>query len=182
VVRTICLGLLLILAAGCSPVSVNDYSALQPRLVLEEFFSGQLTAHGVVKNRGGRVIRMFNADIQASWTDGVGTLDENFLFDDGERQRRVWTLTPNGDGSYRGEAGDVVGPGHLVGAGNSLFLDYVLRIPYGDSTVDVSVDDRMYLVSQNVLINESSMKKFGFRVGSIDLVIIRQPDEPATHR
>lgn len=180
--RKMFLGLIVILASGCSPVSVNDYSAFEPRLVLQDFFSGPLTAHGVVKNRNGLVIRTFNADIQASWTDGIGTLDEYFLFDDGERQRRVWTLIPNGDGSYRAEAGDVVGAGRLQSAGNSLFLEYVLRIPYGESTVDVTVDDRMYLVSQAVLINESSMKKFGFRVGSIDLVILRQAGKPATHQ
>lgn len=174
VTRIILLSLLVIFASGCSSVSVNDYSAYLPRLDMQEFFSGQLTAHGVVKNRSGRVIRMFNADIEASWSDGKGTLDEHFLFDDGEQQRRVWTLTPNGDGSYRGEAGDVVGPGHLEIAGNSLFLEYVLRIPYGESTVDVTVDDRMYLVSETVMINESSMRKFGFEVGSIQLVIIRQ--------
>ncbi len=180
--RTAFLGLIFLLTTACSSVNVSDYSDLQPKLVLEEFFSGQLTAHGVVKDRGGRVIRMFNADIEASWSEGVGTLDEHFVFDDGEKQRRVWTLTPNGDGSYRGEAGDVIGPGHLESAGNSVFLDYVLRIPYNDSTLDIRVDDRMYRVSDRVLINESIMKKFGFRVGSISLVILRVNDpETTTH-
>jgi hypothetical protein len=146
------------------------------------FFSGYLTAHGVVKTRGGLVIRIFNADIDASWQDGVGTLVENFTFNDGELQQRIWTLAPNGDGSYTGTAGDVVGPGIMTLAGNSLFLDYVLQIPYGDSTVDVRVDDRMYLVAPDILINESVMKKFGIKVGSIDLVIIRHDgDRPAPH-
>ena len=174
--RTAFLGLIFLLTTACSTVNVNDYSDLQPQLVLEEFFSGHLTAHGVVKDRGGRVIRMFNADIGASWSEGVGTLDEHFVFDDGEKQRRVWTLTPNGDGSYRGEAGDVIGPGHLESAGNSVFLDYVLQVPYGDGSVDVHVDDRMYLVAPDVLINESSMSKFGWRVGNLVLVIVRHTD------
>ena len=52
-------------------------------------------------------------------------------------------------------------------------MDYVLRIPYGDSTIDVHVDDRMYLISTDVLINESSMSKYGLAVGSIVLTIIR---------
>jgi len=57
--------------------------------------------------------------------------------------------------------------------GNSLFMKYVLRIPYGDSTIDVHVDDRMYLTSKDVLINESRMSKYGLAVGSLALVIIR---------
>lgn len=163
--------------SACSSVQVADYSDFEPRMELEEFFSGTLTAHGVVKNRGGKVIRYFNADIEAYWKDGVGTLEEDFVFNDGEEERRVWTLRPNGDGSYTGTAGDVVGEGQLQLAGNSVFLDYVLQIPYGDGVVDVAVDDRMYLVAPNVLINESSLSKFGVRVGELLLVILREPDE-----
>ena len=62
-------------------------------------------------------------------------------------------------------------------AGNSMFLDYVLRIPYKGDTLDIRVDDRMYLVNPNVLINESRMIKFGFEVGEILLVIERRPQE-----
>jgi hypothetical protein len=131
----------------------------------------------VVKDRGGKVIRHFNADIVAQWADGVGTLTEDFVFDDGEKQRRVWTLTPTGDGRYTGTAGDVVGEATLQQAGNSLFLDYVLRLPYNGSEVDVRVDDRMYLVARDVLINESTLSKFGVRVGNLVLVITRTPND-----
>jgi hypothetical protein len=158
-------------------VQVTDYDEFSPRLELEEFFQGKLTAHGVVKNRGGKVIRYFNADIDASWEGEVGTLEEDFVFNDGEKQRRVWTLSPNGDGTYAGTAGDVVGAGQLELAGNSVFLDYVLQIPYGDGTIDVTVDDRMYLVAPDVLINESTLNKFGVRVGELLLVILREPRE-----
>lgn len=175
--RLLTLCLIVMITTACSSVKVDDYRDNRPTLDPESFFVGYLTAHGVIKNRGGRVTRTFNAEIEASWDNGIGTLVEDFIFDDGKTQQRIWTLSPNSDGSYSGTAGDVIGIGELHQAGNSLFLDYVLRIPYGGSTVDVRVDDRMYLVSPNVLINESSMKKFGVRVGSIDLVILRQEDE-----
>ena len=165
-----------VFVAACGQLSPQDYAANEPLLVPEEFFNGKLTAHGVIKNRGGKVVRYFNADIDASWKNGVGTLDEHFLFDDGERQQRIWTLSPAADGSYSGTAGDVVGEGRLEYAGNSVFLDYVLRIPYRDGTVDVRVDDRMYLVQEDLLINESVMTKFGIEVGSILLVIRRLDD------
>ncbi len=172
-----------LLLAGCGSVSVQDYAGATPELVPETFFNGQLDAHGVVKDRGGRVIRSFNADIKAYWRDGVGTLEEDFLFDDGEKSRRVWTLTPDGKGRYTGTAGDVVGDGRMSVAGNSIFLDYVLRIPYNGSTLDVRIDDRMYLVNPRILINESRMIKFGFEVGQILLVIEKRPvgAHPASH-
>ena len=161
--------------AACSTVQVQDYADNQPALDPETFFEGQLSAHGVIKDRQGTVIRYFAADIKAYWRDGVGTLEEDFVFNDGEQDRRVWTLTPAGKNRYIGTAGDVVGDGAISIAGNSMFLDYVLRIPYGDSTLDLHIDDRMYLVSPDVLINESRMIKFGFTVGEILLVIRREP-------
>ena len=165
------LGLLLL--NGCSSIEVQDYLSKQPALVMEEFFNGQLAAHGVVKNWRGLVIRTFNADIRAYWRDGVGVLEEDFVFDDGEEQRRVWTLRPRGGGGYLGTAGDVVGEAEVEVAGNSVFLDYVLMIPWGDGSLNIRIDDRMYLVEPDVIINESAMSKFGLPVGQIQLVIRR---------
>ncbi len=164
----------MVAVVSCSSVSVQDYAGNRPQLVAEDFFNGKLSAHGIVKNRGGRVIRYFTASIDAYWVDGVGTLDERFVFDDGEQQTRIWKLKPEGAGKYSATAGDVVGSGTMEVAGNSVFLDYVLRIPYADGTIDVKIDDRMYLVSDRVLLNESIMTKWSFEVGQISLVIIRE--------
>ena len=173
--RAILLTFIFGMLLGCSPIQVTDYKDAKPLLDVEQFFTGQLSAHGIVKDRSGKVIRRFNADIVAQWADGVGTLAEDFVFDDGEQQRRVWTLRRVGDGRYTGNAGDVVGEAHLQQSGNSLFLDYVLRLPYRGGEVDVRVDDRMYLITPDVLINESDLTKFGVDVGRLTLVIMRHP-------
>ena len=162
---------LLITLNGCSAVPIEEYAENSPVLVAETFFSGELKASGIVKDRSGRVIRYFNATIDASWEGGVGTLDEQFVFDDGEEQTRVWTLERTAAGAYIATAGDVIGESQMKVLGNSLFMQYVLRIPYGDGTIDVNVDDRMYLVSDTVLLNESVMSKWGVNVGQITLVI-----------
>ena len=179
--RTLLITAGLLALSACSQVQVTDYAGMKPELKVEEFFNGPMTAHGVVKNRGGKVMRTFNATIAASWQDGVGTLDEDFVFDDGEQQKRIWTLTPQPDGSYLGTAGDVSGAGTLTQAGNSVFLDYVLQVPYRGQVLDVRVDDRMYLLTTDVLINESKLKKFGFQVGELLLVIQRAPSGEGTN-
>ena len=150
---------------------VSQYADQAPRFVPEEFFDGALSAHGVVKNRAGRVFRRFNATVNAHWCDGIGTLDEHFQFADGETTHRVWTLTPTAENRYRGTAADIVGEGNLQVAGNSMFLDYILRVPYRKGSIDLRLDDRMYLVSPDTLINESRMQKWGFTVGQIILVM-----------
>ncbi len=162
---------LLLLLWGCSSAQIDEYVGRTPILKLEQFFNGDLFAEGLIKDHRDKVTRQFTAKIQASWDRGIGTLVEDFTFDDGELQRRIWTLTPDGKGGFVGTAGDVVGDGKITLAGNTMFLKYVLRIPYRDGTLDLTVDDRMYLVSPETLINQSRLEKFGVPVGEILLVI-----------
>ncbi|RYY76720.1 MAG: DUF3833 domain-containing protein [Gammaproteobacteria bacterium] len=165
-------GFLLTLSA-CSSVSVDDYSKNSPKLAPQEFFNGNLMAKGVVKNRSGKVTRYFTATIDAHWKDGVGTLDEKFIFDDGEIQYRTWTLKPNGQNSFSGTAGDVIGVGDGKFSGNAINFKYVLAVKLKDSTVNLNVDDWMWLADSNTVINESILTKFGFKVGSIQLAMVK---------
>ena len=57
-----------------------------------------------------------------------------------------------------------------------MFLDYVLTIQLSDGSIDVAVDDRMYLVSENVLINESTLRNSGCLLAGF-YYIIRHPQE-----
>jgi hypothetical protein len=157
---------------SCSVTTIDRHAANQPALVPEEFFSGALTAHGVIKNRGGEVISYFNADICASWTaEGTGTLDEKFVFNDGKSQSRIWTLKPSGSQTYLASANDTLGISSAQVSGNALFMDYVLQISYRERPLAVTVRDRMYLVNGDTIINESTLHKWGFQVGSVILTI-----------
>lgn len=173
--RALLLSLLIALGA-CSSTDLQDYADNQPEFIPEAFFSGHLTAHGVLKNRGGKVTRYFNATIDASWEDGVGTLVERFEFDDGEIDYRTWTLEPTDDGRYAATAGDVIGPGEAQAEGNAFRLDYRLEVDYKDKKLELDVEDWMWLVDENTVINQSTLRKWGFRVGSIQLTIIRHQD------
>jgi len=158
---------------ACANPSIEDYTMNTPRLQIESFFQGNLSAHGVVKNRSGAVIRTFNADIKASWLDGVGKLDETFVFDDGEKQQRIWHIHIDQQGHYFASANDVIGKHQMHFSGNALFMEYILNINYKDSTIAVKVDDKMFLVNEHVIINESIMSKWGVKVGSVQLTIIK---------
>ncbi|MFT7386832.1 MAG: hypothetical protein ACI8VC_000067 [Candidatus Endobugula sp.] len=167
------------LMLGCYSAPIDQYANNKPILDAQVFFTGALSAHGIVKDRSGNVIRYFNAELQGSWSNGKGLLKERFVFDDGEIQFRHWQLTPNAGKktniqTYVGRAEDVVGDGEVQVTGNAMFIRYTLNIPYGDSTIDINVDDRMYLVSEKVLINESTLKKWGLNVGEIILTIIKK--------
>lgn len=171
---TVWLLLTLTWLAGCAGPGLDEYRNRVPELVPAQFFNGELSARGVVKDYTGTVIRTFDADISAHWdSNGVGTLDEVFRFDDGEVQTRTWTLTPV-DAGYRAEAGDVTEPGTMRWQGNAIQMNYVLRVPYRDGTLDVRMDDWMYLVTPDTLINQTTMTKWGIEVGEVLLVIQRR--------
>lgn len=163
---------LMLMLSSCSTTTVDDYASNQPRLDLPTFFNGQLSAHGVLKDRSGKVTRYFNASINAYWNNGIGTLEEKFEFDDGEIQYRNWTLTPTANG-YAATAGDVIGTGSAKVKGNAMQLNYVLEINYKGSPLQLTVDDWMWQVDNKTLLNESTLRKWGFKVGSIQLVIVK---------
>lgn len=157
---------------------ISKYADNTPTLTPESFFNGKLTAHGVVKDFKGKVIRSFNADITAYWVDGIGTLDEDFVFDDGEQQKRVWTLTPQRSEDpfvrlYEGAAGDVVKPALVRVSGNAMLLKYILRVKRDKGEIDITVDDKMYLINDKVIINQSKLKKWGLPVGEVLLTIVK---------
>ena len=143
--------LLVLLLTGCTGQEIQQYSEVQPAFNAEAFFSGPLTAHGVLKDRRGNVTRYFNASINAYWKNGVGTLEERFEFNDGEIQFRNWTLTAQSKGHYVATAGDVLGEGNAETAGNAFHLDYKLQIPYKGKALVLAVDDWMFRVSDKVV-------------------------------
>jgi hypothetical protein len=160
-----------LLAFGCAQ-TVEDYREQQPRFVLSEFFDGPLIAKGALYDRSGGVIRRFVADIRGTWKDGQGTLDEVFWWADGEEQTRVWQISGSDAAGYQGTAGDIVGAAAGRGAGNAFNWAYKLRIPMGEgSSIDVRMDDWIYLIDDSTVLNRTKMTFFGFRVGEVVLTI-----------
>jgi len=160
---------------GCSSMSIEDFNDSKPEFIPQQYFNGKMKAYGIVKDRSGKIIRSFKGDLVGSWdANGVGTLDENFIYNDGEEQDRIWTLKPTKDAKkFIGTAGDIVGKAPMIANGNTVMIDYTMRVPYGDSTIDINVRDWLHLQEDGVIINHSKMKKFGFEVGELVITIIK---------
>jgi hypothetical protein len=111
--------------------------------------------------------------MDCSWVGDVGTLDESFVYSDGTTQKRVWTLKKNGD-KYIGTASDVVGEAVGEASGNALRWRYVMALPVDGKVYNVDFDDWMWLVDDKVMLNKSTMSKFGFRLGDVILSFTKQ--------
>jgi hypothetical protein len=166
---------------ACGSVDINQYRDNEPTLVLDQFFKGELTAHGILKNRSGEVTRYFNVTMTGSWDDqGIGTLAEKFIFNDKTIQYRTWTFTPistNEGVKYQATANDTLAAAMIDLSGNAFFMNYDLIVNYQGDNIDVNIDDKMYLINDEVMINESVMTKYGVEVGYITLTIIKNSIE-----
>ena len=170
------LGLLLLAAnSGCSAVKVQDYQHTQPKLDLFEYFKGKTYAQGQFQDRTGLVIRRFTVDITGTIADKVLTLDERFIYDDGETQQRIWRIKKTADNQFIGKADDVVGEAIGESAGNALNWRYTLDLPYKDSTLHVQFNDWMFLHSDHTMMNRATVTKWGFNVGEVTLFFSKNP-------
>lgn len=157
-----------LLLAGCT-ASVRDYEGREPRLDLRAYFDGPLVAWGIVQDRSGEATRSFRVDMVGHWDGDTGVLEEDFTWSDGATERRVWTFRKIDEHTYSGTAGDVVGEAHGEAFGNALRWRYTLGLPWNDGTINVALDDWMWLVQDDVLINRSEIRKFGIRVGEVTI-------------
>jgi hypothetical protein len=163
----------LMLSACASGPQPAEMAAEKPVLDLRRYFNGRVLAHGLFFDRGGKVRRRFTVDIACSWVGDEGTLDEQFVYSDGERQRRVWRIRHLGQGRYSGRADDVVGEAQGQAAGNALRWQYTLRLAVDGREWDVQFDDWMYLMDDEVMLNRATMSKFGLRLGEVQLAFRR---------
>jgi hypothetical protein len=154
---------------GCASPSIDTYANEKPALDLRRYFNGVLDAYGVFTDRSGEVVKRFTVLMRCSWQGEEGVLDEDFTYSDGTTEKRVWRLTHLGDGRYTGTAGDVVGTAVGQTRGNAFHWNYTLALPVDGKVYDVQFDDWMYLMTDSVMLNKATMRKFGVTLGEVTL-------------
>lgn len=164
-----------LLTSGCATQNIQSYQNVSPTLDMHQFFSGQIDGWGMFQGRNGEVKKRFTVYINATHEgDDVIVLDEKFAWADGTKSQRIWRLTQQADGQWKGTAGDVIGEASGQVAGNALHWQYVLDLPVDGKTYQVNFDDWMYLISKDVMLNRAVMSKFGVELGSVTLSLQRK--------
>jgi hypothetical protein len=165
---------LCILTACTGKPSFNDQSLGGPKLNLEEYFDGHVTAKGQFQDIFGTVRNRFDVDIQGTWDGTTLTLVEDFVYADKTTEQRVWRLTKTGEDSWAGTAGGVIGAALGVEEGNRFNWAYTIDLPTGDKTTRVKFDDWMWLMDDTTLFNKAYMKRFGITVGDVFIVFTKR--------
>ena len=155
------------LAACAAPPQVLDYANEKPVFDLKAYFTGVVDGWGIFTDRSGKVAKRFLVTMNCSWNGDDGILDEDFVYSDGTKQKRIWRMKKLADGKYEGRADDVVGIGNGQQAGNAFRWGYTLNLPVDAKVYEVQFDDWMYQMDDKVVINKATMSKFGFRLGEL---------------
>ncbi len=157
------------LLAGCGTTTPADYAKEKPALDLQTYFNGTVDAWGMFQDRSGKVVKRFTVVMRCHWVGDVGTLDEDFTYSDGTKQKRIWTLKKISPQQYVGTAADVIGEARGSVGGNALRWQYVLALPVDGTVYQMDFDDWMFQMDERVMLNRAVMSKFGVRLGEITL-------------
>lgn len=167
----LCFGLL----AGCvGKPSLTDTSLSTRQLNIEQFFDGDLVAYGQFQDVLGTVRRQFTVKIKGDWNGKRLKLVEDFVYEDGSTEQRVWTLVKTGAQTWAGTAPGVIGQAVGVEQGDRFNWRYTidLPVPAADgpaTTVRVTFDDWIWLQSDSRAFNRAYMKRYGLAIGDVSI-------------
>ena len=168
---------LLLLIAGCSQTDMKEFQNNTPKLDLFSFFEGDTIAYGIFEDRFGNLKRQFRVNINGKVKNQILTLDEDFLYDDGEQAKRIWKIEKKIDNvqniTYEGQAEDVEGKAFGSISGNTLNWSYDIYLNIKGSNIKVHFNDWIYKQSEDLAINRAYVSKFGINIGSVTLVFLR---------
>ena len=155
---------------------ISVHAERRPAFDLATFFDGKSVAYGIFEDRFGNLRRQFRVEIDANLEGDVLTLDEQFLYADGEQDRRIWEIEKqiiDGEFVYTGRAGDITGKANGRIAGNAMSWRYDITLVLSGMEVEVSFDDFIYQIDSDIAINRAYVSKWGLEIGSVTLVFLK---------
>ena len=168
---------IILIFTGCSQTDMKEFQNNTPKLDLFNFFEGKTIAYGIFEDRFGNLKRQFRVNIDGKINNQTLTLDEDFLYDDGEQAKRIWKIEKKIDNTqkvtYEGKADDIEGKASGSISGNALNWSYDIYLNIKGSNIKVHFNDWIYKQSEDLAINRAYVSKFGINIGSVTLVFVR---------
>ena len=166
--------IILFIISGCAKeMNIDKFTDSKPEFILENYFDGKVEAWGLFHDRFGNLKRQFKVSITGIRKDDQIILDERFLYDDGEKDQRIWTIDILGQNKYHGRADDVIGIAKGESNGNALNWTYELLLKVKDKTIKVTFDDWMFLQEKGILLNRAEINKFGLNIGVVSITFLK---------
>lgn len=157
------------------PVFSGSAMAADNKLILEKFFTGNLSAKGAFTNVWTGSKRGLTVEMKGRWNGTTLELLEDFTYSDGEKDKKTWIFTKLGDGVYSGVREDVTTPADVRQVGDAIKFSYTARIKTSDGgTIDLSFHDTLEKIDAKTVRNTADVYWLGIiKVGTVELIITR---------
>ena len=133
------------------------------KFTFEDYFTGRTEAVGSFSAING-VKRTFTVDLHGQWDGKTLTLREDFVFDDGTKDRKTWRFTKTGPSTYSGTREDVIGETTVTINGSVARFNYLVYLTPQTQSNKVRFWDKMVLRDDGTVLNTALVTKFGLPV------------------
>ncbi len=165
----------LLVLAGCATVPPVPAGTQGPPLAFERFFTGRTSGEGRFVSSIAGVDRAFTVTTRGRFDGKTLTLVEDFVFADGEKDRKTWRFERAGEGRWIGRREDVVGTADVRRDGDTIRLSYEADVKGKDGNVTrLRFEDVLVPEGPRRVRNIAVVSKFGVPVGKVDVVFDRR--------
>ena len=174
--RTLLLGLAALPLAGCAATPAPPAQP-GPPITLVSAFKGRTTGRGHFRIWLTGDERRFTARLNGTVTgrDGERTLTvvEDFLYDDGQKDRLTWVFRETGPGRWTGKREDTVGEATVVEEVGQIRLSYTADFKSPSGVNRLGFQDILYARNDGTIVNDAVVSKAGIAVASVRFLIRR---------
>jgi len=147
---------------GCRTLQPESFAGAEPRFEPDKYFEGPTRSWGIVESRSCKPRSRFQTEMMGRREGGDLVITQDFHFEDGRTQQRVWHIHRTGDHRYEATASDVIGPAIGYAYGNTFHWEYTLALRPGNRLANVHMEHWMYLQADgSTMINRVLIRKLG---------------------
>ena len=153
------------LASSCASMRPEQFVTATPRFDPMQYFEGPTRSWGVIENRTGEPRSTFRAtmvgvpDADGARRNGL-TITQDFTYDDGRKQQRVWHIKRIDEHRFDATSSDVIGVATGYAWGNTFRWEYTLQLQAGNPLTRVRMKHWMYLTDDGeTMINRVIISK-----------------------
>ena len=150
-------------------MKIEDFANTNPEFKLMEFFEGNVKAWGIVEDRFGNIRRQFKVDMKGTIENDILTLEEDFVYGDGEIDKRIWKFSKLDEKTYKGLANDIIGEAIAKEQGNAFNMKYKMDLDLGFAELRANFNDWMFKIDEETIINKATINKFGLNIATVTL-------------
>ncbi len=153
---------------ACSATPPSPSAPVQP-LTLEQAFVGRKTGNGVFRVWLTGDERRFTAHLNGRLSRGNSrlTVVEDFIYEDGQKDRLTWVFNRQGPDRWTGRREDTVGEATVVERNGEIRLAYLADFKSPSGVTRLGFQDVIYRPKSGLVVNDAVVSRAGIPVGSV---------------